>query len=126
MRGFSMDVETLELESKLPDGRNIEDIYPIDDDHHIVYVSLNGMVDTVFTHSPKSADKPNVFIGLCFNTNIETARRLNLCVRSYVADSNYGPEVLFDFQTPEKIWDRCYKIETLNKTFYVKTIEHIC
>lgn len=122
MRGFSMDVEIQELGDKLPDGRAIEDVFVISEEgYHLIRASINGKEDTVFTHTLQRDDKPTVFIGLCFNPNIETARRLNLCVRSCTLDSKYSPEVLFDFHPPIKIWDGCYKVETLDKTFYVKT-----
>ena len=121
MKGYSMDVEVQELSDKLPDGRTVEDSVMISEGYHAVKASINGQVDTVFVHTAQAKYEPTVFFGLCFNPNIETVKRLNLCVRSCTANPKYSPEVLFDFQTPTKIWDNFYQVETLDKTFYVKT-----
>ncbi len=121
MKGFSMDVEIKELGDKLPDGRAIEDVCEIGDGHYLIRASINGQEDTVFAHTLQKCNVPTVFIGLCFNPNIEMVKRLNLCVRCCTSNSKYSPEVLFDFHSPEKIWEGCYKVTTLNKTFYVKT-----
>lgn len=121
MKGFSMDVEIQELGNKLPDGRAIEDVFKISDSYYLIHTSINGQKDTVFVHTLQEDNEPTIFIGLCFNPNIETVKRLNLCVRSCMPNSKYSPEVLFDFHPPVKIWEGCYKVETLDKTFYVKT-----
>ena len=122
MKGFSMDVEVQELSNdKLPDGRTVVESWSIGKSYQVVRVKFDGQKDTVFMHAPEGTDEPDIFIGLCFNPNIEAARNLHLCVRSCTDGSNYSPEVLYEFQAPKKLWSGCYKIETLTKTFYVKT-----
>jgi len=122
MKGYSMDVEVQELGNELPDGRVIVEALPIVGGYSVIRASVNGIEDTAFAHNAEGNDAfDNIFLGLCFNSNVEVAKHLNICVRSCVPGSSFCPTVLHDFQKPEKIWEGLYKVETLDKTFYVKT-----
>ena len=116
-----MDIEVQEIGNELPDGRVVVEALPIGGSYAVIHTSLNGSEDTVFAHNTNEDDTcDSVFLGLCFNPNVEEAKRLNVCVRSCIPGSRFSPIVLYDFQKPEKIWEGLYKVETLGKTYYVK------
>ncbi|MBQ3407747.1 MAG: hypothetical protein IJH12_00900 [Clostridia bacterium] len=120
MKGYSMEVKVEAIGNLLPDGRVIDQVVQIGGTYSVLQVNVDGEVDTVFAHAFEAKDEPeNVFWGLCFTNNPENAKRLHVCVRS-CAEDGFFPDTISEFQMPEKLWDGCYKIQSLTKTYYVK------
>lgn len=117
MKRYSMEAKVNEIGEFLPDGRTVNQSIHMGGSYNVLQVSTDGLFDTVFSHVAEANDEPeDIFWGLVFTSNPENAKHLRVCVRS-CAKGSFFPDCLSEFQKPEKLWDGCYRVKSLNNTY---------